>query len=134
MDGIQFRILSGEIDVNFGAVYENFVAQELRAHGFGRLYYFNSKKHGEVDFLIEHEGAVLPIEAKSGRDYDLHAALDNMLAEPQFRLEKAYVLNGQCACSVSDKVTYLPIYALMFLKRNPLPERLIYKVDLSVLN
>ena len=134
MDGIQFRILNGEIDVNFGAVYENFVAQELRAHGFGKLYYFNSKKHGEVDFLIEHDGAVLPIEAKSGRDYDLHAALDNMLAEPQFRLGKAYVLNGQCACSVSDKITYLPIYALMFLMRNPLPERMIYKVDLSTLN
>ena len=77
---------------------------------------------------------MLPIEAKSGRDYDLHAALDNMLAEPQFRLGKAYVLNGQCACSVSDKITYLPIYALMFLMRNPLPERMIYKVDLSTLN
>ena len=77
---------------------------------------------------------MLPIEAKSGRDYGLHAALDNMLAEPQFRLEKAYVLNGRRACSTSGKVTYLPIYALMFLKRNPLPERLIYKVGLSVLN
>lgn len=64
-----------EIDVNFGAVYENFVAQELRAHGFGKLHYFNSKKHGEVDFLIEHDGAVLPIEAKSERDNNLHACV-----------------------------------------------------------
>ena len=34
MDGIQFRLLSGETDMNFGSVYENFVAQELCAHGF----------------------------------------------------------------------------------------------------
>ena len=133
MDGIQFRILNGEVDVNFGAVYENFVAQELRAHGYEKLYYFNSKKYGEVDFLIERDGAVLPIEAKSGRDYDVHVALDNLLEEPQFALDGAMVLNGQCACSVTGKVSYLPIYSLMFIKRNPLPEKLVYKVDLSSL-
>lgn len=42
-DGLQIKILNKEKDINFGAVYENAVAQELRAHGFD-LYYFNSKK------------------------------------------------------------------------------------------
>lgn len=40
-DGLQIKILNKEKDINFGAVYENAVAQELRAHGFD-LYYFNS--------------------------------------------------------------------------------------------
>lgn len=51
-DSIQLRLLSGETDINYGAVYGNFVSQELRAHGFERLYYFKSRKQGEADFLI----------------------------------------------------------------------------------
>jgi len=133
MDGIQFKILTGELDMNFGSVYENFVAQELRAHGFEKLYYFNSKKHGEVDFLIEHESIVLPIEAKSGKDYAAHTALDNLLAEPSFGLTKAFVLNAGGDCSTKGKVSYRPVYATMFLKRNPLPEKMVYKVDLSAI-
>jgi len=39
------------------------VAQELQAHGF-ELYYFNSKKQGELDFIIEKGGRTLPIEVK----------------------------------------------------------------------
>lgn len=60
-DGLQIRILNKEVDINFGSIYENAVAQELYAHGF-ELYYFNSKKQGELDFVIEYEGYPLPIE------------------------------------------------------------------------
>lgn len=133
MDGVQFKILSGELGMNFGSVYENFVAQELRAHGYGKIYYFNSKKHGEVDFLIEREGVVMPVEAKSGGDYDAHTALDNLLSEDSFGLENALVLNARGDCSTDGKVSYRPVYATMFLKRNPLPEKMVYKVDLSAL-
>ena len=52
MDGLQLRILNREVDINFGSIYENVIAQELRAHGFD-LYYYNSKKMGELDFLVE---------------------------------------------------------------------------------
>lgn len=52
-DGIQLRILRGEVNINHGAIYENVVAQELLAHGFEHLNYFNNKKQGEVDFVIE---------------------------------------------------------------------------------
>ena len=50
-DNIQVRLLSGDNNINYGAVYENFVAQELNAHGFANghgLYYFNSKKQGNI--------------------------------------------------------------------------------------
>ena len=47
------KLLDNGNDVNCGAMFENAIAQELRAHGF-KEYYFNNKKHGEVDFLIEY--------------------------------------------------------------------------------
>ena len=61
VDGLQLKILNREKDINFGAIYENAAAQELKAHGF-ELYYFNSKKQGELDFVIEYQGNVLPLE------------------------------------------------------------------------
>ena len=66
VDGLQLKILSREKDINFGAIYENVAVQELKAHGF-ELYYFNSKKQGELDFVIEYQGNVLPLEIKSGK-------------------------------------------------------------------
>ncbi len=130
MDGIQLRILSGDANINFGAVYENVVAQELKAHGFD-LYYFNSKKQGELDFLIEDKGAVLPIEVKSGKDFTRHAALSQVLSNERYDIPKAYVFhNGNV--SVNGKVIYYPIYMMMFLQKNKL-EDMIYKADFSVL-
>ena len=77
--GIELKIYVPyhEKDINYGAVYENATAQELTAHGFNR-YYFNSRKQGELDFLIERNGEVLPIEIKSGKDYTRHAALNTV--------------------------------------------------------
>lgn len=129
MDDIQLKILQREKDINFGAVYENAAAQELKAHGFD-LYYFNSKKQGELDFLIERGGEVLPIEIKAGKDYQKHAALNNVLANEDYAIKTAYVFhNGNV--SVSGKVLYLPIYMLMFVQREQLPEELLYKIDLE---
>ena len=130
MDGIQLEILNGNLDVNFGAVFENFVAEELTAHGYDKLYYFNSKKHGEVDFLVEKGGAVLPLEVKSGSGYKAHAALDNMMAVPDYGLENAVVYNTQGRIEDLGRVACLPIYALMFLSRDALPANAVYKLDL----
>ena len=131
MNDIQIRILNREQDINFGSVYENAAAQELKAHGFD-LYYFNSKKKGELDFLVERNGSVLPIEIKSGKDYTKHAALNNVLANPDYSIPEAYVFhNGNV--STEDKVTYLPIYMLMFVERRQNEEKMVYKLDLSVL-
>jgi predicted AAA+ superfamily ATPase len=49
-----------------GALTENFVAQELMAHLGQSLFYWKSASEAEVDFLIEHEGTVIPLEVKSG--------------------------------------------------------------------
>lgn len=128
-EGIQMKILNGETDVNFGAIYESFAAQELSAHGFDSVYYFNSKKRGEVDFIVEHEGTVLPIEVKSGKDFTSHAALDNLIGEEKFGIPSALVVCKSGKIEVVGKTTYLPIYDMMFLGRTLTTEPLIYKIS-----
>jgi len=131
-DNIQLRLLSGDNYINYGAVYENFVAQELNAHGFANghgLYYFNSKKQGELDFVIEYNGAVLPIEVKSGKNYERHRALSNVVKNEQYAVNQAFVF-CQDNVSVREKAVYLPIYMLMFLDQPKLDD-LIVKFDLT---
>lgn len=109
-------------DVNYGAIFENAVAMELFSHGF-EVYYYNSKKNGEIDFVIEYRGKVLPVEVKSGKSYQRHSALSNlMLMKDQYGIENSLVLSS-FNVKRENGITYLPIYMLMFLKReeNDLP-------------
>ena len=131
MDHIQVKILNGEKSINFGAVYENAAAQELKAHGFD-LYYFNSKKQGELDFLIERNGHVLPIEIKSGKDYTKHAALSNVLANEDYDIPEAYVFQNDNVSKVG-KITYYPIYMLMFVEKQDQSGDMVYTIDLGPL-
>lgn len=127
-DGIQLKILNDEPSINFGSIYENAVAQELNAHGF-KLYYYNNKRQGELDFLVERDGEVLPLEVKSGKDYERHKALSNVMNSTTYHIPQAYVLCNDNVKQVG-KIAYLPIYMLMFLKKEqPLPTK--YKIDLS---
>ena len=126
-NGLQLKILQGEININYGAIYENFVAQELTAHQFD-LYYYNSKKNGEVDFMIELNGALLPIEVKSGKDYIRHVSMTHLLTNEQYGIGKGIILqNGNI--SVKDKAIYLPIYMTMFIENQQIPDDLIYHVE-----
>ena len=131
MNDIQVKILNHEKDINFGSIYENVAAQELVAHGFD-LYYFNSKKQGEVDFLVELGGEVLPIEIKSGKDYAKHAALSNIMENQDYAIKEAYVFQNDNV-SVRGKIVYYPIYMLMFVERGRIQSELIYKLDLDML-
>ena len=126
MGGIQIRVLNGETDLNFGAIYENAVAQELTAHGFAVRYY-NSSAFGEVDFLVEKDCAVLSIEVKSGKHYKRHRALDKLLECDEYGIESAFVFDDD-AMESAGKVYYAPIYMVMFLQKDSLPATMIYDV------
>ncbi len=131
MNDIQVKILNKEKDINFGSVYENVAATELRAHGFS-LYYFNSKKQGEIDFLIERNGNVVPVEIKSGKDFTKHAALSSVIANSEYDIKEAMVFyNGNIA--VSEKVVYYPIYMLMFVAHSEMESEMIYKINIDEL-
>lgn len=109
----KLQLLSDNRDINNGALYENAVAQELRAHGF-KLYYYNSKKFGELDFVIEYKGKVLPIEVKSGKSYQRHSALNNIMEISNYSIEEAFIFSD-FNVEVKGNLVYYPIYMLMFL-------------------
>ena len=121
----KLKIVNGDKDINKGAVYENVVAQELHAHGY-YLYYYNSKKMGELDFVIEHNGQILPIEVKSGKNYEKHSALDNVMAVKEYDIGEAYIFTNDNV-KTDGKLTYLPIYMSMFLR-----EDAVDFIDISV--
>jgi len=127
-EGIQMRIIKNEKDINFGAIYENAVAQELVAHEL-TPYYYNNKKKGELDFLIEIGGQVLPIEVKSGKDYGVHRALANIMDCKEYGLKEAIVFCNDNLHTVGN-IVYAPIYMVMFLQKKQI-SNLVYKVDLS---
>ena len=126
--GIQLRIIKGDKDINHGAIYENAVAQELVAHGLS-VYYYNSKKRGELDFVIELDGRIIPIEVKSGKDYDTHRALSNIMDCGEYNIAEAVVFNND-NLHVKGKIVYAPIYMAMFIEKNDTAPT-YYKVDLS---
>ena len=108
-------ILNKDSGVNLGSVYETACAMELSAHGHA-LYYFDSKKVGEVDFLInDYESAsVLPIEIKSGNDQNNFRAIPKLVKEP-YNLKKGYIFgNENSICKKSNLITF-PIYMIMFV-------------------
>lgn len=128
-DGIQLKMLMGDDAINYGSIFENVVAQELHAHGFNDLYYYNSKKMGEVDFVVELKGAVFPIEVKSGKDYARHRALNNILDCHEYIIPESVVLCND-NYSVNNKVTYAPIYMVMFIHKEQ-PVDIKFNLDLS---
>lgn len=129
----KIQLLSDNQDINYGSLYENVVAQELKAHGFKQLYYYNSKKFGELDFVIEYSGKVLPIEVKNGKNYQRHSALSNIMEISNYSIEEAFVLSNYNV-EVKGNLTYYPIYMLMFIKNDDIKMPKIEIEDLSVLN
>lgn len=113
-------VLVGAKDVNYGAIYENFVAQELAAAGVALRYYHNNRR-GEVDFLVEtNDAKVVPIEVKSGKDYRVHSALSNLLSSEEFGISEAVVLsegNADEKTKGGKTVSYMPLYALCGLAK-----------------
>lgn len=112
-------VLQDQRSVNLGSVYETVVAQELKAHGFSMNYYDNKQK-GEVDFLIDdyRNLTVLPIEVKSGKDYDEHSALDRFLSVKDYGITEATVLCNEREVRKDGGVTYMPVYYCMFYKQD----------------
>ncbi|MDR0751090.1 MAG: ATP-binding protein [Christensenellaceae bacterium] len=51
-------------DIAMGAMTENYIAQSLKANGL-KFYYWESGNNAELDFVIQIENEIIPIEAKS---------------------------------------------------------------------
>ena len=110
-------VMSDIKSINLGSVYETVVAQELKAHGYD-LYYYDNKKNGEVDYLIDDPDNLsnIPIEVKSGKDYSVHSALDKFLSNETYNINKAIVLSNEQQVYQDKGITYMPIYYVMFFQ------------------
>ncbi|MCR4609179.1 MAG: AAA family ATPase [Eubacterium sp.] len=111
---MRLQILAQNDKVNLGGVFENAVAQQLNTHGFA-TYFYNSHKQGELDFVIEYNGRVVPIEVKSGKDYYVHSAIDNVMNNKEYEIEEAFIF-ANCDVKVDGKKVYMPIYMSTFME------------------
>ena len=110
-------ILNDEKSINLGAVYESFVASELKAHGYN-LFYYDNKANGEVDFLIDDYNnlSVLPLEIKSGKDYTIHSAINKFIKNKDYNVKRGFVLSNERKIFEEDNIIYIPIYFIMFFQ------------------
>lgn len=108
-------ILDNQRSINLGAVCETAVASELIAHGH-KLFYYDNRSKGEVDYLIDDYDSlsVVPIEVKSGKDYTVHSALNAFVQNEEYQIKKAVVLSNEREITHKGRITYLPIYDIMF--------------------
>lgn len=109
-------ILNKTKSVNLGSIYETVVATELIAHGYN-LFYYDNRDKGKVDYIIDdyQNLATLPIIVKSGKDYSIHSALNNLVSNDTYNIQKAYVLSNGRLVKEKGKIIYLPIYYIMFI-------------------
>lgn len=124
----KIELINKNGEVNNGAHFENAVAQQLLCNGF-ELYFCKKKNIGELDFLIELDGKVVPIEVKSGKAYKTHKALDHFMNVPDYHIEKAFVFSTGNV-EKDGKVMYLPIYMCYLVKEQSIGQ-LIVDLDME---
>ena len=112
-DNIQLKVMNGEIDINEGALTENFVAAELRKHGH-KLHYYDRKSRQELDFLLAENNKVTIIEVKSGDTYKRHGSVDTALQEQPEKIGKVMVMN-KFNYEKTEKILYVPLYMAAFI-------------------
>ena len=119
----KMELINKNGEVNNGAHFENVIAQQLTANGF-TPYFCKKKNIGEMDFAIEMNGKVVPIEVKSGKAYRSHKALDHFMKVADYHLEKAYVFSVGNV-EVDGVITYLPIYMCYLLKEKRIGQMIV---------
>lgn len=112
-------VLDDERSINLGSVYESVVASELIAHGY-KLFYYDNRNKGEIDYLIDDYDSLsaVPIEVKSGKDYTVHSALNTFVKNDNYHIKKAFVVSNERTVTTKEKITYIPIYYIMFFRNS----------------
>ena len=105
------KLLSDKLSANMGYVYENLVAQMLRASG-DRLFYYTFPKDKthfyEIDFLLSRGNKLCPIEVKSS-GYKTHASLDAFCRKFSDRMGQRYLIYTK-DLQKDEQTLLLPVY------------------------
>lgn len=111
------KLLSDKLSADLGYVYENVVAQMLKANGH-QLYYYTwpteSGKHNyEIDFILTQGNKICPVEVKSS-GYKTHASLDAFKVKFSERIRCNYLLYTKDLRKDGD-IILLPVFLGIFL-------------------
>ena len=111
------KLLNDKLSADLGYVYENVVAQMLKASG-NELFYHTwpteSGKHNyEIDFLLSRGSKVCPIEVKSS-GYKTHASLDAFMKKYPERTAQGYLLYTK-DMRKDSRILLTPVFMTMFL-------------------
>ena len=93
-----------------GGLYENAIAQQLVSRGYTPYYYQKSAQLGEIDFLIEHDSGIVPVEVKAGRNTS--SSFDTMLRRDDVKFGYKFITGN---VGVAGKKITLPHYMSMFV-------------------
>lgn len=111
------KLLNDKLSTNLGYVYENVIAQMLRAMGKNLFYhtipYAEGKKYYEIDFVIPDKHKISPIEVKSS-GYKAHKSLDEFCSKFSDRIMNRYLIYTK-DYKRENGVEYVPVYMTMFL-------------------
>ena len=105
-----YNILTGNLGIYKGAIYENIVADSFIKNN-KKLYYFSKSSGLEIDFIIKINGEIIPVEvkARSGRTKSLKEIINN----DKYLTKKGIKLTSN-NISIVDNIINYPYY-LVFL-------------------
>ena len=110
-------IILDKISVDQGFLFENIVAQELKSKDYAlkynSFYKANSNKKYSIDFFLEENNKIIPIEVKSS-NYNSHASIDEFVNKYHQYVSKKIIIYTK-NFKIEDGITYLPIYMVMCL-------------------
>lgn len=109
-DDIYKQLLEGNLGVYKGAIYENIAAQILKANGHD-LYYFEPSSHSEIDFIIQKQEVIIPIEIKSSHNTKAKS-LKAYVEKYQPQVAYKFSTNN---ISVQQNIINYPLYMMMFV-------------------
>ena len=95
-----------------GAFTEQYVLQQMLAQGVRNIYYYSAEdSRMEMDFLIQREGKLLPIEVKGGTSVKATSLHYYLRLHPQLHAVRLSMLPYR----EQEQLTNLPLYAAMLL-------------------
>jgi predicted AAA+ superfamily ATPase len=98
-------------DTAKGAMTENYIAQELKANGF-KFYYWESNNQAEIDFIIQIENMIIPIEVKSWENVRSQS-LESF--RKKYNIKKAIRISAR-NFGLENGIKSVPLYAVWCIK------------------
>lgn len=114
------KLIINSDDVDLGSTAENVASELLVAHGY-KPYFQSNKKRGEIDFIIEKNMEIIPIEIKyckpdKSSGYYEHSTL-NKLLEAHEEIKESWVFGITNVKKENEKIQTFPIYMIEFVQR-----------------